>query len=1016
MNTTNRKKDIAVIGMSGVFPKSKNLSVFWENLLKGQELVHFYDPQEIDESLLEIPNYVPVGSFLENSDSFDYKFFGYTKEEALLMDPQIRVMHEQVYASLDNAGYVNKLGEHTIGLYLAASDNFNWRLLEMFYNEGKVSKFLAQRLSNKEFISTLISYKLGLKGPSFFIDTACSGSLSNIHLACRSLLLRECNMAVSGGVSIQSTETKGYFFEDGLIASKDGHCRAFDEKSSGTIWGEGAGAVVLKRFEDAVKDNDHIYAVIKATAVNNDGNRKVGYTAPSVEGQSECIKMTHKIAGVLPESIHYIEAHGTGTNLGDPIEIEALNKAFNYNTNHKCAIGSVKTNMGHLDAAAGISGFIKTCLSVYHKMIPPSLHFTTPNPEINFKDGPFYVNKTLQQWKRNDIFRVGISGFGIGGTNCHAIVEEFSIAKKHQDKKPYHLFVLSAKTTKALASYKENLIAFLQTHKDVPAMQLCYSINSKAQNFPCKDFIVFKDYEDAIEQLRLPFDGVSSKKYKNIVFMFPGQGTQYIQMAKELYTEIPYFKRIMDRGFPMLKEETKIDFKAIVGYTENDNISDSLIHNTQYTQPLLFMVEYALAETLINFGISPTVMIGHSLGEYTAACISGVFSFEQGLKIVCERAALMSSMKPGAMIAINAKAESILALTSDHLSVAAVNIPDTCVLSGETEAVERLASTLDELSIRHTVLRTSHAFHSYMMDDMLKPFEKTLESIPLETPKIPFISNLTGKIISQEVTATSYWSKHVRNTVRFHDGMQELLQNWSPKESIFIEVGPGRIGLNFLNKITSESYLGISTIQSAKEVQNDYKLFLKRLGVLWKVGKAIDLANLYEENIQKIPTPTYSFDTLKLPSRVDPFRVLQGKISDKMDIPQLMTTISNLIFFDNAEEIEADQTEASENYRINLTTHYIPPEGEIQTKLCTIWEDFLGKEKIGIEDNFFELGGDSLKALSILNTIKKEFNYEMKVNELYENLNIKSTSANIKIHNRLKRINKKVVSNNKMKI
>lgn len=1018
MDAGNRKKDIAVIGMSGVFPKSNDLSSFWDNLVEGKELIHFYDTEDIDPSLVNDPNYIPVGSFINNSESFDYKFFGYTRAEAALMDPQIRIMHEQVYTALDNAGYANQLDGNTVGLYLSASDNLDWRLLEMFYSSGAVSKFLAQRLSNKEFISTLISYKLGLKGPSFYIDSACSASLSNVHLACRSLLLKECNIAVSGGVSIHSSEDKGYFYEKGLIASKDGHCRAFDKDSSGTTWGQGAGAVVLKRFEDAVRDKDYIYAVVKATAVNNDGKRKVGYTAPSVEGQSECIKMAHKIAGISPDSISYIEAHGTGTKLGDPIEIEALNKAFNYNTNHSCAIGSVKTNMGHLDSAAGIAGFIKACLCVDNRMIPPSLHFKVPNPEINFEKGPFYVSQELQKWESPKIFRAGVSSFGIGGTNCHAVLEEYKEPVRTELIPTHQLMVLSAKTKPALKNYKLKLASFLEEEKNTGNANVNYSINQKVQPFPFKDFIVYKNKEEASSQLMTSQDKVSSKLYRNVIFMFPGQGTQYFEMAKELYQELPAFKAIMDKGFGLLKVITNCNYKEIIGYEKVETENANLINDTLYTQPLLFLVEYALAKTLLDFGIRPSCMIGHSLGEYSAACAANMFSLEDGLKIICARANLMNLMKPGSMIAVKAEAKEVLGFfDQNELSVAAINTKGTCVLSGETEYIEKFAEKLKEYAISFRVLNTSHAFHSYMMDEMLKPFEEVLSQVQFAKPEIPIISNLTGRPLDESDLLPSYWIKHLRETVQFQKGLEYLVQKWPVDDSAFLEIGPGRTLLGFLKRKTKDAKICLSMLRAARESKSDYKSFLNTLGVLWSGGSAVDLSLLDSTDDKKTPVPSYVFDVTKLPAKVNLLKLIQPKDLANVDMNSILSNISTDTLFNEQEnEKLTGGEEQSDNLRVNLTTDYVGPENEIQTKLCSIWESFLGEEQIGIDDNFFDLGGDSLKAMSILNSIKKEFACDIQLQELYEIPNIRNISLKIEISNKLRNLNKTVSRKNKLTI
>jgi phthiocerol/phenolphthiocerol synthesis type-I polyketide synthase E len=430
MKQVDRKKDIAIIGMSGRFPQSEDLQEFWNNLVAGKELVYHYTQEElralgVEEKRVRDPNYIRSSSQISHAENFDYSFFGYTKGEAELMDPQIRLMHQQVWWALEDAACIPDEYTGKIGVYLSASDNLNWRAHAMMHPNNEVGPFMSRRFADKSFISTMVAYNLNLRGPSFYTDTACSSSLTAVHFACRSLLMKECSIALAGGATLITSMDKGYWYEEGMIASKDGHCRAFDKDATGTLFGEGLGVVVLKRLEEAIQDRDHIYAVIRSTAVNNDGKRKVGYTAPSVNGQAECITLAHKVAGIEPGSVSYIEAHGTGTKIGDAIEIEALNKAFNYDTQHRCAIGTVKSNLGHLDAVAGVAGLIKTALSLKNRMLPPSINFNTPHPDISFGAGPFYVNNELKPWERKagQELRAGVSSFGIGGTNAHAILE-----------------------------------------------------------------------------------------------------------------------------------------------------------------------------------------------------------------------------------------------------------------------------------------------------------------------------------------------------------------------------------------------------------------------------------------------------------------------------------------------------------------------------------------------------------------------------------------------------------------
>ncbi len=1015
--TENRKKDIAVIGISGMFPKSANIAEFWNNLIEGKELIEFLDKEQQDQILSGNPNYVPAISRVDSEDKFDYNFFGYTDEEAKYMDPQVRIMHQQVYRALDDAGYIE--GDNQItGLYLSSSDNLNWRIFEMMYPGGKASKFLTEKYANKEFISTLISYKLGLKGPSFYIDTACSSSLSTVHLACRALLLKECELAVAGGVSVRSIEPKGYLYEGGMIASKDGHCRAFDEKSSGTVWGEGAGAVVLKRYEDAVRDKDYIYAVVKSTFVNNDGKRKVGYSAPSVSGQAECIKTALKIAGLKADQIHYVEAHGTATRIGDPIELEALNEAFEFNKNTKCAIGAVKSNMGHLDAAAGIAGFIKTCLILNKKQIPPSINFDTPNSEINFHEGPFYVNTKLSNLEqKEDIFRAGVSSFGIGGTNCHAILEEHSNPVENNSN-PINICFLSAKTEKSLRLHKESLVDFIAQSEDNTEQQISYSVNNKtSKNYPYRDYVVLHNKKNVVPKLQLNKKATPNTTSKNVVFLFPGQGSQYFEMGKGLYQNLVVFKDIMDQGFEILSATSNIDFKSILGYGEDTTIDQDAINNTLYTQPILFLIEYALAKTIMSFGISPNGMIGHSLGEYVAACLADVITFEDALKIVFKRAQLMSSAKPGVMIAVLETPENIQKVVSTEFSIAAINTAQSCVIACDEVSKSDTISQLEKSNISFAILKTSHAFHSFMMEDILEDFRNELMKINFSTPKIPMVSNLTGNVWDKnEIVTPEYWVKHLRNTVLFEKGIHQVLQTWP--DAVFIEVGPGKALSNFLNEISDKEAMSVSMLRNKREEINDYEQWLNNLGVLWSSGHTIKFENLYDTVWSKVPVPGYVFDEASLPARINVLELLNNKSGSLAGIQN--GDFSSLFQENNAlfESSPNQETEFSsdEAFRLRLTTEYVEPGNRIQEGLITIWKTFFGNKPIGIKDNFLELGGDSLKAMSIVNNINKEFDFELTLPELYESQTIEEISAKIEVTNKFKNMINKQSQSKKIKI
>ena len=868
-----RKKDIAIIGFAGRFHDSKNVREFWDNLVEGKELLHRFNEEEliargVDKGTLNHPDYVPVESMVDKAESFDYAFFGYTKDEANAMDPQTRMMHELVWTALEDAGYNSDTYTGKVGSFLSASENMNWLAHTATLNSDMINPFFLSQLRNKDFISSLISYSLNLKGPSYHTATACSSSLVSTHLACRSLLLRECSVALAGGVSLVTHKHTGYLYEEGMIVAKDGHCRTFDEESSGCIKGNGGGVVVLKRMEDAIRDKDHIYAVIRGTATNNDGKEKAGYTAPSVDGQANCIKLAQKFGDVPYDSISYIEAHGTATRLGDPIEISALNKAFNNDKNHTCAIGTVKSNAGHLDVAAGVAGLMKTSLALKNKKIPASLHFKKPNPLIDFDGGPFKVNTTLTDWERTDDapLRAGVSSFGIGGTNAHVVVEEFQTEKTSTSKKAFQLYPMSAKSESALENYRTEFADFLQKTEDNIA-DVAYTLATGRKGFACRSFMVSDTANGtAVTQA----DEVQiAKNNASVVFMFPGQGNQYLEMLKDVYEEESFIKEIIDNGFETLQKLTGEDYKEIIGYTET-NTPDA-INNTKYTQPILFLVEYALAKYLMHIGIQPSQMIGHSLGEYTAACIAGVFSFEDGLKILVKRAELMSNLEEGTMLALGVSVDEIESLLTEGIDVAAINTNSTCVVSGDDNHINIFKEILEDRDIPFSVLKTSHAFHSYMMDDMLAAFEAELQNITLQAPSIPFISNLTGKeITAAEATSASYWTRHLRNTVKFSEGLAAIE---ATNDTIFVEVGPGKSMRSFCKQnATTRENATVGLVRHIKEQQKDTLALTKAIGQLWANGVQIDWERYYAEETRcKVSVPTYQFDYYALDFTVDPF-------------------------------------------------------------------------------------------------------------------------------------------------
>ncbi len=897
MNEQNLRTgfEIAVIGMAGRFPGAKDIDEFWENLKNGVESILFLTEKEvkeagIDSRLPDDPNYVrSKGGVLENKESFDAAFFGFTPKEAELMDPQMRILHEVAWAALENAGYNVEDYKGLIGFYSGGSVNFYWEALSVLSKKGDdLGKFAVTQLIDRGFLSMRISYKFNLRGPSISVQTACSTSLVAIHLACRGILSGECNMALAGGVSIGTASNSGYLYQEGMILSPDGHCRAFDAEAKGTVGGEGAGVVVLKSLEDAIADRDYIHAVIKSTAINNDGISKVGFSAPSVEGQAGVIKAALLMAEVEPESISYIEAHGTGTTLGDPVEVEALKLAFNTSRKGFCGIGSVKTNIGHLDAAAGAAGFIKTVLTLKHRQIPPSLHFKIPNPKIDLENSPFYVVHELSEWKSDrKPLRAGVSAFGIGGTNVHAILEEApaqepGIRDQELEGREYQLILLSARTGSALERMSENLVNYLKESQNNPAnpginlADAAYTLQVGRKAFGHRKMLVCSDSDlnEAIDSLSSSDSEkirsfVSKGENKPTAFMFPGQGAQYVNMGLGIYKTEPVFREEMDRCFEILTPIMGYDIKEILYPSFMSNKSNrsymSDINQTEITQPVIFSFEYALAKLLIKWGIKPYAMIGHSIGEYVAACLCGVLSLEDALNLVAVRGKLIQKVPSGSMLSVPLPEEELKPFLKEEISVAlaAVNGPSLCVVSGSHEDIDEFAKQLEEKSCQTRKLHTSHAFHSKMLEGILGEFEEKVKQIKLNKPVEPFLSNLTGKwMTAQEAIDPSYWVKHLRHTVRFADGVEEMIKK---KISVFVEVGPGKALSTFVRqaakKVKEEKRFVVNLVRHPKEDASDNRYLFDRVGQLWLYGTSIDWSSLYDgEQRHRLPLPTYPFE------------------------------------------------------------------------------------------------------------------------------------------------------------
>lgn len=880
VETGERMQDIAIIGMAGRFPGAQNIEQFWQNIRDGVECItHFTDEEllaaGVPQQLLNDPSYIKAGAIFEGVDQFDAAFFGFNPREAAVIDPQHRVFLESAWEALENAGYNSETYPGAISVFAGTGLN-RYLLFNVMPQRERIAQSLGEHPliigNDKDFLALRVSYKMNLSGASLNVQSACSTSLVSIHLACQSLLNGESDMAMAGGVTIGVPQISGYAQQSG-ITSADGHCRAFDENATGTIFGSGVGVVVLKRLSDAIADGDSIYAVIRGSALNNDGSNKVSFTAPSVSGQAAAISEALAIAEVEADTITYVETHGTGTALGDPIEITALTEVFQEVTDEKgfCAVGSVKNNVGHLDTAAGMTGLIKTSLALKHKQLPPTINYERPNPKIDFANSPFYVNTDLQEWKTNGFpRRAGVSSFGFGGTNAHVVLEEAPEREPSGESRDWQLVVLSAKTGTALEQAKQNLKAHLAEHPEENFADAAYTLQVGRQAFAHRSILVARDAADAVQVLEqrdpkrlftTQHDPDASER--PVMFMFSGTGSQYVNMGLELYRTEAVFRDQVDLCCDLLRPHLGLDLRTIM-YPENeaDERAAEMLNQTAYAQPALFVIEYAMSQLWMEWGVAPQAMIGHSLGEYVAACMAGVFSLEDALAIVAKRAQMIQGLPDGAMLAVHLPEADLRPMLAADLSLAVINGAAQCVVAGSKEAVDRFEQQLQAKEIGSARVHTVSAFHSHLVDPILEEFARMVGGFERNEPQIPYVSNVTGTwITAEEATDPGYWARHLRQTVRFADGVRELA---AQPGAILLEVGPGKTLASFAMQVKTDDgqpRAVFTSIRHIKDKQSDVEFLLTSAGKLWLSGVQIDWAQFSaEEQRYRVALPTYPFE------------------------------------------------------------------------------------------------------------------------------------------------------------
>jgi amino acid adenylation domain-containing protein len=974
--------DVAVIGMAGRFPGTNTIDEFWDMLVNGKETISFFSDDELDPAIpAEIknhPSYVKARGVIDKAENFDAELFGFNSRAAELTDPQQRVFLEIAREVLESSGYLAQKYDGSVGIFAGCGYNSYYHNNVLKHPKLLIGsgQLMVRLLNEKDYIASRTAYQLNLKGPAVSVHSACSTSLSAIAQAVSSIREGQCDIAIAGAASITSPAKSGHFYEEEAVLSIDGHTRSFDAKATGTVFSDGAGVVLLKSLEDAEKDGDTIYAVIKGIGINNDGADKGSFIGPSAHGQAGAIAMAIHDAGIDPSSLSYVEAHGTATPLGDPIEIEGLNLAFGHQTQTQfCAIGSVKSNIGHLTAASGVAGFIKTALALHYRQIPPSLFYDEGNPNINLADSPFYVNTALKDWKSNGQRRAGVSSFGFGGTNVHVILEEYKNMPVYSGAAaPLSLISWSAKNENSVNNYAKKLASFIENNKDVSIADIAYSLQSTREDFSFRKFIIAANRDDLLSKLKNESANAASvnelsSRPSEIVFMFPGQGSQYINMGKELYENEPVFKSAVDQCVDLLKDTPQANILEVIYPEVIDEVSAEKIKNTLYTQPAIFIMDYAMAKLWMSWGVQPTIFTGHSIGEFVAAHFAGVFNLTDALHLVSARARMVSEVAQGSMLSARLEVDQLRSLLPSNISIAAVNSHKLCVVAGDDNAIADFGALLAEKDIPSRLLQTSHAFHSAMMDTIVAPFEAIVRSVKLNPPIKPIISTVTGKWMSAaEATSPEYWAVHLRKTVLFADAIDVLQEN---EGGLLMEVGPGFALATLARQQIKIKSTPIIQGFEKNETTTEYCSVLKSLGQLWLNGIEPNWQALYlNQQRLRINLPAYAYDHkrywLDPVSLVNNITPANGTAVTREAIP--------------LNEVENEQPGLQEN---------ITRKQVLTNKLKQTFETASGVkiDTVLAALSFIDIGFDSILLMQISANLKKEYKVPITIRKLFEEYN-----------------------------
>ena len=1014
----SESNDIAIVGMSGLFPGARNLQEYWSNLKSGVSSISYFSKEELKQAgapahVIDNPAFVPAYGCLQDREMFAAEFFDFTPNEAMFTDPQIRLFIECAWQAFEDAGYHIKQYDGKVGVYAGAG--LNTYFMHNLQNHAALDSVgaLAVAIGNQvDFLPTQVAYKFNLNGPAVNINTACSTSLVSIHMACESLLNHESDMMLAGAASVNESAYPGYLYQEGGVFSKDGYCRAFDKRASGTVPADGVGAVVLKRLDDAIADGDNIYAVIKATSINNDGAQKVGFTAPGIQGQTDVIASALALADIDSDTIGYVETHGTGTQLGDPIEIKALTQAFRFSAEKSshCAIGSVKSNVGHLGAAAGVAGLIKTALCLKHNTLVPSLHYEEANPQINFEASPFYVSDKLNEWPESEVFprRAGVSSFGIGGTNAHAILEEYQVPDSRTDdeKRSWRILPVSAQNQSCLMQARNELGQFLQSTPDLSIRDVAFTLQSGRESFPQRCTLLAKSVKMASQAATAEYPRLLLEEQQvqenNLVFMFPGVGEQYQNMAAGLYQVEPVFQTSVDQCNAQIKTQFgidlsevlfseqgkqfdseqelaeltgtgKIDLRSLLKQQNEEESDGDALSETRYAHVALFVVQYSLAQLWLSWGVKPKAMIGHSLGEYVAACIAGVMSLPDAIRIVAQRAQFINELPKGNMLAVAASETRLEGKLLPGVYLAAVNGDNSCVLAGEEAKLLAMQKNLQEQDIVSRLVNSSHAFHSDMMEPARPYLLELFQQTALHPPKIPYISNVTGDWITPEqATDPAYWAAHTCQTVKFANGVKTLTEK---SMNVFLEVGVGNSLGSFVQQCQSlrsvQDGAVLQSLPGKNDKAGDEFVVNQALATLWCRGTDVDWrAYQLEESLTRTSLPGYPLE--RKPYWFEP------EVSELSNGQHQTRGIKSFtIARASAQRIEQEEGPEAPKFEV--------PEGEIEALLAEQWLMILGIDSVGRNDHFFRLGGSSLLGVQMISRLNESLEITITLRMLFDN-------------------------------